>query len=198
MKLRLICNNDSLIDGPLFLASGENYKVGRSSRCNFVLDDLSVSRVHAEVSVNGETVCVADLKSRNGTFVDGVRVTKAELQPGQSVSFGNAQFHLISDKRGDEFPADVSEMSTHFVHSKAAHHPPAALRLSIAQLRVLDLLLTGRSEKEVAVRLQLSPHTVHNHVKVIYRRMKVSSRPELLALFVDEERKPDGKKADMN
>ena len=194
MKLRLICTNESLVDGPLYLNSGENYKIGRSSRCNFVLDDLSVSRVHATVIVNGESVRVEDLKSRNGTYVDGVRVTKAEVRPGQVVRFGNAQFHLISDKRADdECPEDVSEMSTHFVHSKPAHHPTAALRLSIAQLRVLDLLLTGRSEKEVAVTLRLSPHTVHNHVKVIYRRMKVSSRPELLALFVDDDKKPEKK-----
>ena len=191
MKWRLICTNDSRVDGPLFLTSGENYKVGRSSRCNFILDDLSVSRVHAEVIVNGETVRVEDLKSRNGTFVDGKRVTTSELQPGQIVNFGNAQFHLVSDKRGDDFPDDVSEVSTHFVHSKPSHHPPGTLRLSIAQLRVLDLLLTGRSEKQVAVKLRLSPHTVHNHVKVIYRRMNVSSRPELLALFVDEDKKPD-------
>src|SRR2546429_5541534 len=124
MKWRLICTNDSLVDGPLFLTSGENYKVGRSSRCNFILDDLSVSRVHAEVIVNGETVRVDDLKSRNGTFVDGKRVTTSELQPGQIVNFGNAQFHLVSDKRGDDFPDDVSEVSTHFVHSKPSHHPP--------------------------------------------------------------------------
>lgn len=193
MKWRLICTNDSLIDGPLFLATGENYKVGRSSRCSFILDDLSVSRVHAEVIVNGETVRVEDLKSRNGTYVDGVRITNAELQPGQTVNFGNARFQLVNDKRGDETPDDVSEVSTHFVHSKASHHPPETLRLSIAQLRVLDLLLTGRSEKEVASKLRLSQHTIHNHVKVIYRRMKVSSRPELLALFVDEEKKPDKK-----
>jgi len=190
MKLRLVCNDDSLVDGPVYLTSGENYRIGRSSRCNFILDDLSVSRVHAEVIVNGETVRVEDLKSRNGTYVDGVRVAQAELHPGQIVRFGNAQFHLVNDKRGEEFPVDVSEVSTHFVHSKPSHHPPAALRLSIAQLRVLDLLLTGRSEKEVAVTLKVSPHTVHNHVKVIYRKMKVSSRPELLALFVDDDKKP--------
>jgi DNA-binding CsgD family transcriptional regulator len=68
------------------------------------------------------------------------------------------------------------------------------MQLSEAQKRVLDLLLDGNSEKEVAVRLEISRHTVHNHVKEIYKKMTVNSRPELLALFVAESQKPGKKK----
>ena len=42
--------------------------------------------------------------------------------------------------------------------------------------RVLDLLLSGRSEKKVAAKLALSPHTVHNHAKEIYEKLGVSTR----------------------
>jgi DNA-binding CsgD family transcriptional regulator len=63
---------------------------------------------------------------------------------------------------------------------------PAARRALLApRLRpVLDGLLAGRSEKEVAAACELSPHTVHEYVKAIYRRMGVNSRAELLALWV--------------
>ena len=57
-------------------------------------------------------------------------------------------------------------------------------------MRVLEQLKKGFAEKQVAVRLQLSPHTVHNHTKAIYKKFKVSSRPELLALFMTEEETP--------
>src|ERR1044072_6012916 len=40
----------------------------------------------------------------------------------------------------------------------------------------LQLLLPGDSEKEVATKLNLSPHTVHIHVKKLYKRLDVSSR----------------------
>jgi DNA-binding NarL/FixJ family response regulator len=53
--------------------------------------------------------------------------------------------------------------------------------LSPAEARLLRLLLKGWSEKEVAARLGVSPHTVHNHVKEIYRTMCVQSRAELMA-----------------
>jgi DNA-binding CsgD family transcriptional regulator len=45
----------------------------------------------------------------------------------------------------------------------------------------LDLLLTGLSEKRIAATLGISPHTVHNYVKVIFRKAGVGSRAELMA-----------------
>jgi DNA-binding CsgD family transcriptional regulator len=43
--------------------------------------------------------------------------------------------------------------------------------------------------RDIAARLEISPHTIHNHVKEIYRKMGVNSRPELLARFVSESKK---------
>src|SRR5258707_12195701 len=90
MRLRMICANQSLIDGPGYLVVGESYRVGRSSRCSFVLDDLSVSRVHAEVTIHEETILVTDLTSRNATFIQVVRAPESEGQPVQTWSFGDA------------------------------------------------------------------------------------------------------------
>ena len=56
--------------------------------------------------------------------------------------------------------------------------------LSPRQNQTLFLLLRGASEKEVAVALRISPHTVHTYVKAIYRVMGVNSRPELMSLWV--------------
>jgi DNA-binding NarL/FixJ family response regulator len=46
--------------------------------------------------------------------------------------------------------------------------------------------LAGLSEKQVAAKLQVSRHTVHTHVRQIYRSLKVRSRAELLARFVQQ------------
>jgi DNA-binding CsgD family transcriptional regulator len=48
--------------------------------------------------------------------------------------------------------------------------------------QVLSLLARGRSEKQVAADLDLSLHTVHDHVKALHRRLGVQSRGELLAV----------------
>jgi DNA-binding CsgD family transcriptional regulator len=56
--------------------------------------------------------------------------------------------------------------------------------LSPRRRQVLDLLLQGRSEKEVAAALDLSPATVHEYVGGIYRHLSVNSRAELMAFFI--------------
>lgn len=48
----------------------------------------------------------------------------------------------------------------------------------------LDGLLGGGSAKEIAADLGLSPHTVQNYIKAVYREYNVNSRGELLALFI--------------
>lgn len=47
--------------------------------------------------------------------------------------------------------------------------------------QVLGLLLEGLSEKEVARVMSISPHSVHDHIKTLHRRLGVSNRAELLA-----------------
>lgn len=50
--------------------------------------------------------------------------------------------------------------------------------------QVLDALVEGDSEKQVASRLGLSRHTVHDYVKDLYRRLGVGSRGEMLAYYL--------------
>lgn len=50
--------------------------------------------------------------------------------------------------------------------------------------QVLDRLLSGDGEKQAAKKLSLSPHTINDYVKELYRRFHVNTRSELMALFV--------------
>jgi DNA-binding CsgD family transcriptional regulator len=68
------------------------------------------------------------------------------------------------------------------------HRPPAPVRAGILEglsPRLRDTLLgllRGRSEKQLATDLGISPHTLHGYVKDLHRRFGVQSRGELLAL----------------
>ncbi|WP_437626061.1 response regulator transcription factor [Sorangium sp. So ce1151] len=59
--------------------------------------------------------------------------------------------------------------------------PTTQKRLSRRAQQTLDGLMLGRSEKEIAAELGLSPHTIHEYVTSIYRSFGVRSRGELLA-----------------
>jgi DNA-binding CsgD family transcriptional regulator len=56
--------------------------------------------------------------------------------------------------------------------------------LSPRQVQTLDRLLAGDSEKQIALHLGISQHTIHVYIKAIYRRFDVCSRGELFAKFV--------------
>ena len=60
-------------------------------------------------------------------------------------------------------------------------HGPSVLDLPARLRGVLACLIEGDSEKQVAARLGLSPHTIHQYVKLIHTRMQVRSRGELLS-----------------
>jgi DNA-binding CsgD family transcriptional regulator len=61
-------------------------------------------------------------------------------------------------------------------------------RLAPRLCQTLEALLEGDSEKQVALRLGLSVHTVHEYVTTLYRRFDVSSRAELMAQFLRHTR----------
>lgn len=64
--------------------------IGRSASCALSIDDPSavVSGRHAAIVHRDGAVHVRDTGSRNGTFVDGQRITDAELRPGQVIMLG--------------------------------------------------------------------------------------------------------------
>lgn len=77
------------------------FAIGRSSDCQLSLDDPLVSRRHAVLMVRGETVEVADLGSRNGVLVNGVRVEKpTRLVDGDVLTVGQQQLTIAGAKQG--------------------------------------------------------------------------------------------------
>jgi DNA-binding NarL/FixJ family response regulator len=61
--------------------------------------------------------------------------------------------------------------------------PDLCARLSDAQVKVLEYLLEGLTEPQIADLLNRSRHTVHDHTKAIYGAMGVNSRVQLVLLF---------------
>jgi pSer/pThr/pTyr-binding forkhead associated (FHA) protein len=66
---------------------------GRSNEADIFLGDVTVSRDHARFTVAEDGLSMEDLRSTNGTYVNGARHDKAMLQPGDEVIIG--KFHLV-------------------------------------------------------------------------------------------------------
>ncbi len=71
------------------------YKIGRASDNDVALDDLSLSRHHASVRFSRGQWLVEDLDSKNGTRVNGDRLTGAKpLQAGDEIAPGNLRIRV--------------------------------------------------------------------------------------------------------
>jgi DNA-binding CsgD family transcriptional regulator len=66
----------------------------------------------------------------------------------------------------------------------AAWADPSPTALAPRPRQVLRCLLEGDADKQIAARLHLSPHTVNQYTKLIYRHFQVTGRAELLARWI--------------
>jgi transcriptional regulator of acetoin/glycerol metabolism len=81
-----------LEDGHLF---------GRLSSCDSVLDSAEVSRKHARIARRGLVPILADLESRNGIYVNGVRERERAIGPDDVVRIGD-WVGVVVEVRADE------------------------------------------------------------------------------------------------
>ena len=65
--------------------------IGRSKDCDIQVADPNVSRRHAEVRQEGAAHWVVDLGSTNGTEVNGRRLKRAKLRPGDTITVGSTE-----------------------------------------------------------------------------------------------------------
>jgi hypothetical protein len=78
------------------LAEGAEIVIGRESDLDVVLPDDLVSRKHARIAVHEGEAVLQDLASTNGTFVNGQRVKRARLAPGDRVVIGAAMMRVVA------------------------------------------------------------------------------------------------------
>ena len=78
-----------------FRLDRDRIEIGRDPSNTIVLEsDPGVSRKHAVIVKQGTGYLVQDLGSSNGTYVNGVRVQSAALNPGDVVHFGSSSFEF--------------------------------------------------------------------------------------------------------
>lgn len=92
--------NISMTEGPVI--------IGRQAGATLKIANASVSRRHAMIEKDGDRFIIADLGSRNGTFVNDVPIKKRELQHGDRVRIGESQFFFLFEDTDE--PARTSEI----------------------------------------------------------------------------------------
>jgi pSer/pThr/pTyr-binding forkhead associated (FHA) protein len=134
--------------------------IGRVSDADLLLIDDQVSRKHAKITTKGGKIVIQDLRSRNGTFVNGRKVTTAELKKGDEIVIGSSTLKLVA----------FSDTLARALHESATGQPRAFMTGSIQEIKLADLLqLLANSGKSGVLTIR-SEHAVG---KVYLRNGKV-------------------------
>src|SRR2546430_15378280 len=107
MKPRIAAITGKLDDTVISMNEGP-VLIGRQAGATLKIGNASVSRRHAVIERDGDRFIIADLGSRNGTFVNDVPVRRRELQHGDRVRIGESQFFFLYEETDE--PARTSEI----------------------------------------------------------------------------------------
>jgi pSer/pThr/pTyr-binding forkhead associated (FHA) protein len=96
--LRAAGPDDSIDPLTFRLTAGSVKTMGRTPRADFILKAPLVSRVHCRLTAHSTSrLEVQDLDSTNGTYVNGHRVSRADLKPGDRLRIGRAEFAVAAE-----------------------------------------------------------------------------------------------------
>jgi FHA domain len=150
----------------------ERVTVGTLETNDLVVDGDGVSRVHAVLERFGDTWCVRDLGSRNGTFVNGDRIIgEHALHAGDEISLGRLRVRFHGPARGTETAA-------------IAQPPPLTARERDVLVALCRPLLTGdaftepASIKGIAAELVVSEAAVKQHLSRLYDKFDIPAGDE--------------------
>ena len=130
-------------------------KIGRGTNNDVVINDGVVSTFHAVITVSdfGE-ISIEDLNSKNGTFVNGQRITKTVLTPSSTVLLGNHSIdwkQIIQNSKNHQikasitFPDDVVEKKT------IGRNPMSQIRYSFNDVSDKHAYICKKSNGDVVI-----------------------------------------------
>jgi pSer/pThr/pTyr-binding forkhead associated (FHA) protein len=79
----------------LRLPPGSVKTIGRTARADFIVDAALISRIHCRLTADkSDQLVVEDLGSTNGTMVNGKRIDRMLLKPGDHLTVGRIEFEV--------------------------------------------------------------------------------------------------------
>lgn len=91
---------DSQLDHTLGM--GQMIAIGRSSKCDFQIEDEKISGRHCRFYLKSDRLEVTDLDSKNGTYLNGIRIEQSEVFVGDEVKIGDSVITFVEENFDEE------------------------------------------------------------------------------------------------
>jgi pSer/pThr/pTyr-binding forkhead associated (FHA) protein len=145
-----------------FELTGQSMTMGREPDNDIVVENLLVSGYHARIDPAGREYILTDLQSKNGTFVNGERVTSTKLKDGDQILVGKHTIvftlspeEIQEDQKLTE-PTMFIEVAQGASEAEAQDPTPSGLdstAVSAERRAVLSFLSGGGDEYEIKKKL---------------------------------------------
>jgi DNA-binding NtrC family response regulator len=136
-------------------------RVGAGRGVDMLIDDKTVSRIHAELELVPEGIAVRDLGSRNGTFLYGQRIERAVLSLGSRVRFGRVDVDIVPDLSSEQLPLYPTDSYGRLIGGSAAMRRTYSL-LKRLEGSLANVLICG----ETGTGKELAARALHDHSHV--------------------------------
>ena len=133
-------------------------RVGTSEDNDLVVADDSVSRRHLEIRLRGDEVRVLDLRSTNGTTVDGVRIREAIVTPGAMIRIGDTELRTSAVEEPITIP-----LSTKTKFGGLLGHSTAMRQVFGVLERVAPSEATILIQGETGTGKEVTAEAIHSH-----------------------------------
>jgi signal transduction histidine kinase len=137
--------NSGFFGENVFEIAGEAVAVGRADGCEICILHKSLSRRHAELRVEAGRTSLVDLGSKNGTFVNGVRIDRSDVRGGDVIQLGDLIFSFVDDA-SREPPDDLAPGAGRPEEARPA------LVMGLARSTIEELL--GETQRRGALKLK--------------------------------------------
>lgn len=169
--MRKLIYNQGHFDERVFDLTGPSVEIGRSNECGICVLHKSLSRRHAQIDLSGSVAALVDLGSKNGSFVNGVRVTRQDLAPGDTVKLGDLQFSFVegaetASQRGSGSP----------LGDTAAPEPTLVMGLS--RLSIEHLLRDAGAGSALKVKPVEAGKRAQDKLQILLKVSQVLSSPD--------------------
>jgi pSer/pThr/pTyr-binding forkhead associated (FHA) protein len=148
-------------DGEFPLPDRGEVLIGRTTDLDLVLVEDMVSRKHAKLTIENESLTIMDLGSTNGTFVNGEKIKRREVKDQDRILIGTSIIKVVhaSQLSGDSDAADVGAIKQKMEELGSRAPRTAAMSGDLGEVPLPDLLQLFATNRKSGILVIHGPHS---------------------------------------
>jgi hypothetical protein len=183
MKVTLKLSTNKIVS-EIVLKERESVIIGRTSRSNHMIPDELLSSAHCKILLMPNKLEVIDLESKNGTYLNGLRIEQSDLFLGDEIRIGNTKVIISTEKMDTEsvetltFPGASKDRQSHGLQLDFTG--ARMINQGLVPPLIIESRPTTSANRELEVRKK-----VHSKIRLSKQEIKLrnKSRSSLASTF---------------